>query len=645
MAKHVFFDTAFMYNKNPKEALLAPFNLDIILDVDTNEPYFNSTLYKTSIPVSSQKGINYMGIIEKAITRAAMPLVTPDLKGFGGYGLDDSGDFYADYYDGTQVEFNTKIKSGTLDFSKARHIIVKIDGKTKAMSGMVVDEYGAATKYRVQTRNTTGDTGRHSPAAAMFALLAYCVNCPEVSNSVTRTMEKHFSDIYEGMNTVDFKTFAKGMRALDVDFYTLIAYPDKVKGAHGSDLPFDPEDYNTDEIPMLVIPDDLHFVSFVGDSTVLKGAKVKAKATKIKGKRKEKTIKELDDDKTYHLGITLTKDEEDLIPKGFDAFIPSEIILDVANEVKVSSFDPVPARNFLFTGETGTGKTTESQMLAKLLHMPYRSMNLSSDKLSSDILVSCLPNNKKISKEEISEIMMKWPSAEEIAINPAYCFEKLTGVEKEDADEKDIVNAESKILCDLLEKSNDFMYVDSPFVETFRKGGVIELQEANSCKAAILKSLNEALDDLNVIHLPTGEVVHRNPNCIVVVTANVGTGYEGINAFSNDFIARFHQADVFELPDDDTLANRVMARSGYEEKDVVKKMITVMKGIQKTLLEARGDSGSCSPRGLIAWARKTKNCGDPYAAGLKTIVGLATQDPEIRIQLISALETQFAPAL
>ena len=56
--------------------------------------------------------------------------------------------------------------------------------------------------------------------------------------------------------------------------------------------------------------------------------------------------------------------------------------------------------------------------------------------------------------------------------------------------------------------------------------------------------VRKALDDLNIIHLPTGEVVHRNPNCVVVVTANVGQGYEGINNFSNDFIARFHQADV-----------------------------------------------------------------------------------------------------
>ena len=140
-------------------------------------------------------------------------------------------------------------------------------------------------------------------------------------------------------------------------------------------------------------------------------------------------------------------------------------------------------------------------------------------------------------------------------------------------------------------------------------------------------------------------MIHRNPNCIVVVTANVGQGYEGINNFSNDFIARFHQADVFELPDDNALIERIKARSGYTDSKTIAKMIKVMHAIQRVLLETKGDYGACSPRGLIAWARKTKNTGDVYTAGTKTIVGLATQDPEIRVEVLHALETEFAPSI
>ena len=89
------------------------------------------------------------------------------------------------------------------------------------------------------------------------------------------------------------------------------------------------------------------------------------------------------------------------------------------------------------------------------------------------------------------------------------------------------------------------------------------------------------------------------------------------------------------------MINRVIDRSGYENRDNIKKMIKVMKSIQKVLLEIRGDYGSCSPRALYSWARKTKNCGKPYYAGLKTIVGLATQDPEEEVELIAQLEQQF----
>ena len=62
-------------------------------------------------------------------------------------------------------------------------------------------------------------------------------------------------------------------------------------------------------------------------------------------------------------------------------------------------------------------------------------------------------------------------------------------------------------------------------------------------------------------------------------------------------------------------------------------------------METKGDSGSCSPRGLYAWCRKTKNSedGDPYKAALSTIIALSSQDKDIIAELKSALETEFSP--
>jgi len=641
--KHQWFERLFEQS-SPSKGLLTPFGIDALETIDITDPYFDGTVYKKSIEGDKQKSLNYLNIVERAIVRVAMPVIFPELTGFGGYGFDKAGNFYADYYDGTVTEFNANFNDGITDFAKERHIILKIDD-LGMLSAVIVDEWGGESPYLIKTRNQDGPN-RHSASAAIFAVIAYIISSHEkgTANNISSIMHRHFKDITDGYISSDMASFMKGMRALDADFYTLFAYPEKVEEKLGT-LPVSPKGFNVVDLPTLNLSTLSELDDMVGDSEILKGEKKSSVKTTLNGVKRLKTIKELTGDDTYELGMVLSAEEEDLIPKGFDEFIPSEITLDVASEIKASSFDRVPARNFLWTGETGTGKTTESQMLAALLKIPYRSMNLSSDKLSSDILVSCLPNNKKTGKEDLERLFKSFPDAETIAVNPAVAFENLTGVKKEDATENEIEKAKIKAILSLMDSSNDFMYVDSPFVETFRKGGVIELQECNSCKAAILKSLNEALDDLNIIHLPTGEVVHRNPNCVVVVTANVGQGYEGINNFSNDFIARFHQADVFELPDDKTLINRVKERSGFTDEAVISKMIKVMYAIQRELLETKGDYGSCSPRGLIAWARKTKNCGDAYKAGCKTIVGLSTQDPEIRIELLHALETEFAPSV
>jgi len=644
MKNHIFFERLFE-KSDPVKGLLCPFNIESLEDIDTSDSYFNKTLYRLSIPEENQKDIAYVNLIERAITRLVIPKLNLEYTGFGGYGFDNEGNFYCDYYDGTQVSFNESVAKGETEFGNDRHIILKIDTSGE-LYGSVIDAWGGEEAYLIKTR-TDASSNRHSASAAIYACLAYIIAKHEEGecSNVSKIMHDHYKDIVDGYNFADMGTFAKATRSLDVDFYTLFQYPGSVQKAFGS-LPLDPNQYldpNLEKVEINSIPE---LLNLVGDSKVLKGEKREdSKIKAIKIQKKAKTMKELLKDDTYNLGMVLTKEEEMLVPKGFDDFIPSDITLDVAREIKVSSLDPVPARNVLWTGETGTGKTTESQMLARLLHLPYRSMNLSSDKLSSDILVSCLPNNGKSNIEDIRDILKSFPDAGTIAVNPDLAYEMLTGESKFDATEEDINKAKADKLLNVLNKANDFMYVDSPFVKTFRNGGVVELQEVNSCKAAILKSLNEALDDLNILHLPTGETVHRHENCIVIVTANVGQGYEGINNFSNDFIARFHQADVFELPDDKTLASRIKERSGYNNEKEIEKMIKVMHSIQRVLLETKGDYGSCSQRGLIAWARKTKNCKDPYLAGVKTIVGLATQDPEIRVELLHALETEFAPCI
>jgi len=642
MAKHVFFERIGLEKITPVAGLLQPFNISGLDEIDTTTSYFDKTIYKNIVEPPNQKKIVFIGIIECAITRLIISTALK-LENFGGYAYDKDGNFYVDYFNGQTSIFNDAFSKGKTDFSDYCHIIVKID-KSNKVSGVVIDEYGGKSQYLIRTRVETS-SNRHLPCAAMFAVMAKLVSEYSRGNKtqLSTIFATYLSDIVNGFNNTDYTSVMKGMRAMDVDFYTLFAYPTDVASKY-SGFCIDTEEFNKVDYDLLDNFDNIEFMDIVGDSKFFNGTHVQTPlATGILSKKKPTTIKEMCDSGEYSLGLPLTQEQELLVPTDYDNFIPSDITIDTAREIKVSSFDPIPARNFLWTGETGTGKTTESQLLATLLHVPYYSMNLSSDKQSSDLTVSCLPNNEKLTKQDIQSLVSRFPDAGTILANPKKAYEEITGVVKEDASKEDINLAIGNLIYEYANKATDFMYIDSPLVQAFRTGGIIELQEVNSCKAAILKSLNEALDDSKMLHLPTGEIVKRHKDCIVIVTANVGQGYEGINEFSNDFIGRFHQADVFELPSDDALVKRVKQRSGYNDEKIIKKMVEVMHQIKRELMESKGDSGSCSTRGLIAWARKTKNCGDPYAAAIKTIVGLSSQDPEIVVNLKSALETQFSP--
>ena len=67
-------------------------------------------------------------------------------------------------------------------------------------------------------------------------------------------------------------------------------------------------------------------------------------------------------------------------------------------------------------------------------------------------------------------------------------------------------------------------------------GYLREIQEPTVIKdAGTLVKLNGALDDCKQIELSTGEIIHRHPNCIVVMTTNMD--YDGCKSLTNPFLA------------------------------------------------------------------------------------------------------------
>lgn len=71
-----------------------------------------------------------------------------------------------------------------------------------------------------------------------------------------------------------------------------------------------------------------------------------------------------------------------------------------------------------------------------------------------------------------------------------------------------------------------FTYVETDFIKALKNGYVIEIQEPTTImQPGVMVGLNSLLEQEGSITLPTGEIINRHPDAVVVVTTNVS--YEG----------------------------------------------------------------------------------------------------------------------
>jgi cobaltochelatase CobS len=83
----------------------------------------------------------------------------------------------------------------------------------------------------------------------------------------------------------------------------------------------------------------------------------------------------------------------------------------------------------------------------------------------------------------------------------------------------------------------------TPFVEAYRNGGLVLLDELDSADPTITLILNGPLDN-GRLTLPTGEVIRRHPDCAIIGAGNThGNGataeYVGRNRLDGAFLDRF----------------------------------------------------------------------------------------------------------
>lgn len=90
----------------------------------------------------------------------------------------------------------------------------------------------------------------------------------------------------------------------------------------------------------------------------------------------------------------------------------------------------------------------------------------------------------------------------------------------------------------------------------------------------MLVGLNSLLEQKGSITLPTGEVIHRHPDAVVVVTTNVS--YEGCRGVNQSVLDRMNLTQDIELPEPEIMAQRAMSITGCEDDVLVGRMVQVV---------------------------------------------------------------------
>ena len=350
--------------------------------------------------------------------------------------------------------------------------------------------------------------------------------------------------------------------------------------------------------------------------------------------------------------------------------IPQEAV-DICKHAQLTTGKPTQMRNFLLRGPAGTGKTMGAKAIAAGLGLPYMKYTCSAGTEIFDFVGMVFPNTEHSTgnaqldqeREQLQAMggvnyanvsnLLHLPDLDDMDYDPAGVYLALTGVENQAATPQDCMELVLEKVTEKVRQlsvsvegetsSQTYTYVETDFIKALKNGYLVEIQEPSTIlQPGVLVGLNSLLEQSGTITLPTGEVIRRHPDAVVVVTTNVS--YEGCRALNQSVVDRMSLVKDIELPSPEVMAQRVMAVTGATDEYKVAQMVQVVNDLADYCRKNGITDGTVGMRSLLDWVTSAEISGDPYTAALDTIISKATADEEDREALItSILDPVFAP--
>lgn len=365
--------------------------------------------------------------------------------------------------------------------------------------------------------------------------------------------------------------------------------------------------------------------------------------------------------------------EESLVPKLDSWYIIPEQVVNICRHAQVTTGKSMQMRNFLMRGPAGTGKTQGARAIAAGLHLPYMKYTCSASTEVFDFVGMVFPKTDTMSTgdaqldKEREMVMamgginyanvakiMNLPDLEDMDFDPCGVFQSLTGITNEEATSRDCMAVVMDMVAEKIkqlskpaegEKSSGqtYTYVETDFIKALKNGYLIEIQEPTVItQPGVLVGLNSLLEQSGSITLPTGEIIQRHPDTVVVVTTNVT--YEGCRGLNQSVVDRMSLVEDIDLPSPEVMTQRAMAITGATDEYQVSQMVQVVNDMAEYMRKNGITDGTCGMRSLIDWIVSAEITGDVYKSALSTVISKATPDEEDREALkTTILEPVFTP--
>ena len=166
-----------------------------------------------------------------------------------------------------------------------------------------------------------------------------------------------------------------------------------------------------------------------------------------------------------------------------------------------------------------------------------------------------------------------------------------------------------------------FRFVPTPFLEAYKNGGIILLEEFNLGDPAVLMgALGQAIEKPFILYEDGYKEVHRHPLCVIISTMNSGT--EGARQPNQAFTSRSPDTFVLDDPDEDQFI--AILKNNYEEKackKVYRAYSKIVSYLTSGSVNAKDIALSVTMRHCLAALRQMK-CGIPYKTAIRnTMIG------------------------